>query len=58
MNDGPAATLCHIAPVTISVGVGTLVPRASDTAVQRIEEVDRRLYRAKQNGRNALVCAG
>ena len=45
-----------VAPtVTVSIGVGTLVPSAADELVHFIEEVDRRLYRAKQGGRNALV---
>jgi diguanylate cyclase (GGDEF)-like protein/PAS domain S-box-containing protein len=45
-----------VAPtVTVSIGVGTIVPSADDTAMQFIEEVDRRLYRAKQAGRNRAV---
>ena len=41
--------------VTISVGVGTIVPSRDDEPLHFIEEVDRRLYRAKQLGRNSLV---
>ena len=45
-----------VAPhVTISIGVGTIVPSADDNPVQFIEAVDKRLYRAKQTGRNRLV---
>ena len=41
--------------VTISLGVGTITPSATDGALAFIEAVDKRLYRAKQHGRNALV---
>jgi diguanylate cyclase (GGDEF)-like protein/PAS domain S-box-containing protein len=41
--------------VTISIGVGTIVPSQADELVHFIEEVDRRLYRAKQSGRNRMV---
>jgi diguanylate cyclase (GGDEF)-like protein/PAS domain S-box-containing protein len=41
--------------VTVSLGVGTIIPSATDEPVHFIEEVDRRLYRAKQGGRNCLV---
>jgi len=41
--------------VTVSIGVGTLVPSPDDQVVQFIEEVDKRLYRAKLGGRNRLV---
>lgn len=41
--------------VSVSVGVGTVVPTADDTAVAFLEEVDRRLYQAKQRGRNMVV---
>ena len=45
-----------VAPtVTISIGLGTIVPSTEDSAVGFIEEVDRRLYRAKQRGRNCVV---
>ncbi|MEO8845014.1 MAG: diguanylate cyclase [Kofleriaceae bacterium] len=48
-----------IAPhVTISIGVGTVVPAAEGDPVEFIEAVDKRLYRAKQTGRNRLVATG
>jgi PleD family two-component response regulator len=37
------------------MGVGTVIPSGDDEPVTFIEEVDRRLYRAKQAGRNTLV---
>ena len=57
-----AARIAHerspVAPnVTVSIGVGTIVPTGSDEQLRFIEEVDRRLYRAKQSGRNSLVAA-
>jgi diguanylate cyclase (GGDEF)-like protein/PAS domain S-box-containing protein len=45
-----------VAPVvTVSVGVGTVVPASGAEPLRFVEEVDRRLYRAKQGGRNAVV---
>jgi diguanylate cyclase (GGDEF)-like protein len=41
--------------VTVSIGVGSLVPPLDGQPVQFIEEVDKRLYRAKLGGRNRLV---
>jgi PleD family two-component response regulator len=41
--------------VTVSIGAGSLVPSPDDQLLQFIEEVDKRLYRAKLGGRNALV---
>ena len=38
--------------LTISLGVGTIVPAHNDELHTFIDEVDRRLYRAKQKGRN------
>ncbi|MBX9676082.1 MAG: sensor domain-containing diguanylate cyclase [Methylotenera sp.] len=41
--------------LTISLGVGTINPKAEDEALAFIHEVDRRLYLAKQKGRNRIV---
>lgn len=41
--------------VTVSIGVGTIIPAGQRDPAQYIEEVDRRLYRAKERGRNAIV---
>jgi diguanylate cyclase (GGDEF)-like protein/PAS domain S-box-containing protein len=41
--------------LTISMGVGTIVPSHKDEAIAFIEEVDKRLYQAKQKGRNCIV---
>ncbi|HEU4708882.1 MAG TPA: sensor domain-containing diguanylate cyclase [Methylophilaceae bacterium] len=41
--------------LTISLGVGTLTPGRENTANAFIREVDRRLYEAKQKGRNCIV---
>ena len=41
--------------LTISLGVGTMVPTHKDEAISFIEEVDKRLYQAKQKGRNCIV---
>ncbi len=41
--------------VTVSIGVGTMVPGLESKPVDFIEEVDRHLYRAKQGGRNSLA---
>lgn len=41
--------------LTVSLGVGTIIPSHQDEPVGFIEEVDRRLYQAKQNGRNCIV---
>lgn len=45
-----------VAPlVTISVGLGAVVPTSEDSPLRFVEEVDRRLYEAKQRGRNRVV---
>ena len=41
--------------LTVSQGVGTVIPSASDRLTQFIQEVDRRLYLAKQGGRDRSV---
>ncbi|MES2580243.1 MAG: sensor domain-containing diguanylate cyclase [Pseudomonadota bacterium] len=41
--------------LTISIGVGTVIPQADEGALTFIHEVDRRLYQAKQKGRNCVV---
>lgn len=38
--------------LTISLGVGSIVPSHGDSRVSFVEEVDERLYRAKQDGRD------
>lgn len=44
-----------VAPVvTVSIGVGTIIPR-TDGAVAFVDAVDKLLYRAKQTGRNRTV---
>ncbi len=41
--------------LTISLGVGSVVPGPNDELMDFIETVDKRLYLAKQSGRNAIV---
>lgn len=41
--------------LTISLGVGSVVPGPDDELMDFIETVDKRLYLAKQSGRNAIV---
>lgn len=43
--------------LTVSIGVGTIVPGEHDAPLRFLEEVDRRLYRAKHGGRNRVVGA-
>ena len=40
--------------LTVSMGVGTIIPTAEDEPKGFIEAVDRLLYKAKQNGRNRV----
>ncbi|MBB2496513.1 sensor domain-containing diguanylate cyclase [Aquipseudomonas ullengensis] len=43
----------NVAPLlTISLGVGTIIPAVDDTPLSFIEAVDKLLYRAKQQGRD------
>ncbi|HZV61649.1 MAG TPA: sensor domain-containing diguanylate cyclase [Methylophilaceae bacterium] len=41
--------------LTASLGIGTIVPTKENDSTAFIKEVDRRLYQAKQNGRNCIV---
>ncbi|WOB09860.1 sensor domain-containing diguanylate cyclase [Piscinibacter gummiphilus] len=41
--------------VTVSMGVGTVIPAAGQESPPFVDLVDRRLYRAKQGGRNRIV---
>jgi diguanylate cyclase (GGDEF)-like protein len=44
--------------LTISLGVGTIIPARHQAAIDFVQAVDRRLYLAKQRGRNCIVGAG
>lgn len=41
--------------LTISLGVGTIIPTHQDEALAFVDAVDRRLYQAKQEGRNRIA---
>ncbi|WP_404809812.1 GGDEF domain-containing protein [Methylobacillus caricis] len=41
--------------LTLSMGLGTIMPAHQETVLQFIEQVDKRLYQAKQCGRNCIV---
>lgn len=41
--------------LTVSMGVGTITPSRQDEPMAFIEAVDKRLYQAKQSGRNHIV---
>lgn len=44
-----------ISPIlTVSIGVGTIIPTPAAEPIAFIETVDRRLYKAKQKGRNCV----
>jgi diguanylate cyclase (GGDEF)-like protein len=43
--------------ITVSMGVGTVIPAAGQDSPAFVDLVDRRLYRAKQAGRNQIVSA-
>ena len=52
--DVPHSQSPHGQHVTVSIGVGTVVPRAETSATEFLQAVDRLLYAAKQNGRNRI----
>ncbi|HRK78715.1 MAG TPA: sensor domain-containing diguanylate cyclase [Thiobacillus sp.] len=41
--------------LTVSIGVGAIVPTRQDEPLRFVEDVDKRLYLAKQHGRNCIV---
>lgn len=41
--------------LTVSIGVGTIIPSRHDNQLNFIESVDKRLYQAKQKGRNCII---
>ena len=41
--------------LTVSIGVGALVPTHEDEPLRFVDGVDKQLYRAKQQGRNCIV---
>lgn len=43
------------AVLTVSMGVGTMIPAHGDELLPLVETVDKRLYQAKQLGRNTIV---
>lgn len=49
----PASSVGQL--LTISLGVGTVIPTHSISALAFIEDVDKQLYRAKANGRNCIA---
>ena len=53
----PHAKSSVSAYLTVSQGVGVIVPTENDTSAAFIESVDKLLYQAKQKGRNTVVCA-
>ena len=53
----PHAESSVSAYLTVSQGVGVIVPTENDTSAAFIESVDKLLYQAKQKGRNTVVCA-
>ncbi|KAB2318738.1 sensor domain-containing diguanylate cyclase [Betaproteobacteria bacterium SCN1] len=51
----PHATSPVAPALTVSIGVGTIIPGRQDTPLAFVEAVDKLLYQAKQAGRNVLV---
>ncbi len=45
--------LCPV--LTISLGVGSIIPSQQDKAIDFIDKVDKSLYQAKQKSRNCIV---
>ncbi|GAB7564228.1 sensor domain-containing diguanylate cyclase [Methylobacillus methanolivorans] len=43
--------------LSLSMGAGTMIPTHQEQALSFVEQVDQRLYQAKQRGRNCLVNA-
>ncbi len=41
--------------ITVSMGIGTIIPTQQDKPLAFIKKVDKRLYQAKKNGRNCIV---
>lgn len=54
----PHPTSVVASVVTASIGVGTLVPGAQAVAMEFLDQVDRRMYLAKKQGRNCIVTSG
>lgn len=50
----PHAESPHGQQITVSIGVGTVVPDGTMKAASFIEAVDQQLYAAKKNGRNCI----
>ncbi|ADE12005.1 sensor domain-containing diguanylate cyclase [Sideroxydans lithotrophicus] len=44
--------------ITVSAGVASVIPEGEQSEIFLIREADKALYRAKQQGRNRVVCAG
>ncbi|MEO7065467.1 MAG: sensor domain-containing diguanylate cyclase [Rhodanobacter sp.] len=44
--------------LTVSFGVGSIIPEEGDEALAFIEQIDRHLYQAKQLGRNRIAVGG